>query len=123
MVHGMEVEWPGIMLLVKYDKTIETSVIDRENSFDLYFSNYPNPFNPYTTIQYSLDRETVVILQIRDSLGRRVKELVHGIRQSGEQSVTWFGDNDNGMSVSSGIYVAKLSTPYFAKTRKLLLLR
>ena len=71
-------------------------------------SNYPNPFNPSTTIPYELPRESEVKLIIHDLLGRRIKTLMSGTIQQGRHRVTWDGRNDAGAVVPSGVYFSRL---------------
>ncbi|MCF7912936.1 MAG: T9SS type A sorting domain-containing protein [Candidatus Cloacimonetes bacterium] len=65
---------------------------------------YPNPFNPETTIEYSLMQAGQVDLKIYNIRGQRVKTLFGGNREAGNYHQVWKGDNDRGEAVSSGIY-------------------
>lgn len=67
-------------------------------------ANYPNPFNPTTTIKYDLPEDSHVSLVVYDVLGRKVAELVHGIQDAGFKSVDW-----NASSVASGMYLARFT--------------
>jgi hypothetical protein len=78
--------------------------------------NYPNPFNPTTTIQYSLPEPTEVKLTVYNMLGQKVAELVNAQKQAGEHSVNFEADN-----LSSGVYIYKLETESFSQSRKMLL--
>ncbi|MFC1547896.1 T9SS type A sorting domain-containing protein, partial [Candidatus Neomarinimicrobiota bacterium] len=82
------------------------------------FNAYPNPFNPFTTIRYELPQAAQVTLAIYDLLGREVATLVDDVIQPGSHDVAW----DAG-SQPSGIYLARLVTPGYSKTIKLLLLK
>ncbi|MFC1547268.1 YCF48-related protein [Candidatus Neomarinimicrobiota bacterium] len=86
-------------------------------AFHLY-QNYPNPFNPATTIRYELPQAAQVTLAIYDLLGREVATLVDGYIQPGTHEAVW----DAG-SFPSGIYLARLTTPGYSKTIKLVLLK
>ena len=81
--------------------------------------NYPNPFNPSTTIEYSLPVQQNVTLKIYDILGRETKTLVNEIKDPGNYIIFWKGDNNSGQRVSSGIYIYRLSTPNFSKSKKM----
>lgn len=83
----------------------------------------PNPFNPRTTIHYSLPRTGHVALVIYDLQGRRVRSLVDRTEAAGEQSVDWDGRDDEGQAVASGGYVARLVTDQGIRTSKLTLVR
>ena len=88
-------------------------------------SNYPNPFNPSTTISFSLTAEDAenAELIIYNLKGQKVKQLVSNSafqQSAGQHSVIWNGKDDNGKPVSSGIYFYKLKTDNFEKTRKMI---
>ena len=80
--------------------------------------NYPNPFNPTTTIEFSVETQSIASLQIYDIKGRLVETLVSGKLVSGSHSVEWDASN-----VSSGVYIYKLTTPFGQQTKKLILLK
>ena len=69
---------------------------------------YPNPFNPSTTIEYALDISSDVSLHIYDMQGRIVKTLVSNNLEAGSHSIVWNGLNDNGVQVSSGMYLVRM---------------
>jgi len=71
--------------------------------------NYPNPFNDHTIIEISLSEHESGLVEIYDIAGRLVKKLYEG--EGGHQILNWDGQNDNGRSVSSGIYIYSLKTP------------
>ncbi len=85
--------------------------------------NSPNPFNPETTIRFSLSEEGEIFFEIYDIAGRLVRTLLDGSLPSGEHEVTWDGTNDNGDQVSSGIYLSRLRSGSFDQTKRLVLLR
>jgi len=85
--------------------------------------NYPNPFNPTTTINYSLKENSKVSLNIYNIKGQKVKQLVRNQLSAGQHSVVWNGKDDNGKSVSSGIYFYKLKAGNFEKTKKMILMK
>ncbi len=85
--------------------------------------NVPNPFNPHTTIAYSLASDAEVRLEIFDVRGARVKSLINGHETTGVHRVRWDGTNDRGSRVSSGIYFYRLIAGSFKSTRKMVLLR
>lgn len=85
--------------------------------------NYPNPFNPTTTIRLELPERTEVILKIYDILGNEVRTLVSGTLESGYYSVIWDGKNENGKTVSSGIYLCMLKSKQIIKSSRLLLIK
>ncbi len=70
--------------------------------------NFPNPFNPSTTITYSLPSNAHVELYIVNMKGERIRGLVNTVQSSGEHKVTWNGTLENGDTAPTGIYLAQL---------------
>ncbi|MFQ6676974.1 MAG: two-component regulator propeller domain-containing protein [Fidelibacterota bacterium] len=85
--------------------------------------NHPNPFNPTTTIQYELLRQSDVQITIYDLLGREIKKLVSGELVSGYHEAIWDGTNDHGKPVSAGVYLYQMRTKNHIQTKKLVLLK
>jgi hypothetical protein len=86
--------------------------------------NRPNPFNPTTTIEFSLKERANVQLKIYNVAGQLVRTLVNEARTPGEvHTATWDGRNDAGQSVSSGVYFYKLVAGSFVQTKKMVLLK
>jgi hypothetical protein len=85
--------------------------------------NYPNPFNPSTTIRYEIGRACPVSLKVFDLKGALVRVLYEGDREAGRYTAMWDGFNESGNQVSSGIYLYRLKARGFENTRKLILLR
>jgi hypothetical protein len=71
--------------------------------------NYPDPFNPSTTIRYSLGEEGHVTLTVYNMLGQAVKTLVDQFESAGSREVIWDGSNDLGQKVASGMYLYRIS--------------
>lgn len=87
-------------------------------------ANYPNPFNPHTTISFELPEIANVKLSIFDVRGRLVKSFSKNrIWQSGFHSIVWNGQDENGHNVSSGVYFFRLVTDKYQATRKMLYLK
>ncbi len=84
---------------------------------------YPNPFNPSTTISFSLPESGDVTLDIYNIRGEKVKHLLSEHRDAGKHLVPWDGFNDKGCAVASGIYFARLATDDSILTQKMLLLK
>jgi len=92
----------------------------RENmpeKFEL-FPNYPNPFNPETTIKYSLSKYGFVTLKIYDILGAEIRTLVERYQQPGN-----YVYNFNGEGLSSGVYIYRLISGDFVSARKMTLVK
>lgn len=104
---------------------VEVSTLDSDlpTRFHLY-SNYPNPFNPSTTIRFDiplLRREELapVKLEIYNTLGEKVRTLFHGAVEPGVHEVVWDGTTDDGQSVPAGIYYAILKSSQIQLTIKM----
>ena len=85
--------------------------------------NYPNPFNPSTTISFSLPQNTKTSLSIFNLKGQFVKELSNDFLTAGTHQFTWNGDDGNGIKASSGIYFYEIKTDSEIKTGKMLMLK
>jgi 1,4-alpha-glucan branching enzyme len=86
-------------------------------SFSL-LQNFPNPFNPATTIKFTLKEYSQTTLKIYDVLGREVATLVHGGLPAGDHTVTW-----NAVNEPSGVYFYRITTPAFVDVKKLVLVK
>jgi FlgD Ig-like domain len=87
------------------------------------FANHPNPFNPSTTIRYSLGAAGHVQLVVFDTAGRRVRSLVNATESAGGHEVTFDGRDDKGGVLASGVYFYRLEAGGVAQTRKMVLLK
>ena len=85
--------------------------------------NFPNPFNPETTIEYALDKASAVSLVVYNTLGQAVRTLVNGKVNPGIHSVVWDGKNQFEAQVTSGIYFYRLSVGNNTAVRKMVLMR
>jgi hypothetical protein len=85
--------------------------------------NFPNPFNPETTIQYNLKVPADVKINIYNIRGQKVKTLVNEHKKAGDHFVIWNGKDINNKSVSSGLYFYTLSADKSKTTKKMILLR
>ncbi|MCF7814065.1 MAG: T9SS type A sorting domain-containing protein [Candidatus Cloacimonetes bacterium] len=86
-------------------------------------ANYPNPFNPTTTISFDLPANTNATLQVHNVKGQLIKTLLSGNYTAGSHQFTWNGDDANGKPVSSGIYFYKLKTNEFTDMKRMILLK
>ena len=84
-----------------------TKVTDVEDDFNLtnfkLFNNYPNPFNPSTTIKYSISQNSFVRLTIYNILGKEIKEIINGVKDAGI-----YEENFNASGLSSGVYFCRI---------------
>lgn len=85
--------------------------------------NYPNPFNPSTTIEYVLPKRMHVTIDIYNTLGQLVRQLVNSEKPAGEHLVEWDGKDNSGATVSTGIYFYRVQSDSFAQSRKMVLLK
>ncbi|MCB5230127.1 MAG: T9SS type A sorting domain-containing protein [Candidatus Cloacimonas sp.] len=85
--------------------------------------NYPNPFNPETTIFYSLKEGTPLSLKIYNIKGRLVKTLVDDVSSAGTYSVVWDGRDSEGKSVGSGVYFYRMETPNYSSIKRMVLIK
>ena len=87
-------------------------------------NNYPNPFNPVTTIKYGIKERAHVSLKVYNAAGQLVRTLIDEVQAPGEvKPVEWDGGNNAGQTVSSGVYFYKLVTKNFSQTKKMVLLK
>ncbi|MFC1482078.1 LamG-like jellyroll fold domain-containing protein, partial [Candidatus Neomarinimicrobiota bacterium] len=85
--------------------------------------NYPNPFNPTTTIEYALPRPAKVSLRVYDLLGKEIATLINEWQDMGYRQVKWHGRDQSAKPVASGIYFAVYMAEDVMKVRKMLLLK
>ena len=85
--------------------------------------NYPNPFNPTTTLRFDLPEVSNLTLTIYNMLGQKVRTFNYQNTSAGYHSVTWDATNDYGEQVGAGVYLYQLQTKDFVKTRKMVLLK
>jgi len=83
--------------------------------------NYPNPFNPTTTIEFSLEKAGDVSLDIFNVMGQKVRSLESNVMAPGAHSVVWNGRDDSGNVVSSGIYISRLTMGESVQSKPMLL--
>ncbi|MFQ5753017.1 MAG: FlgD immunoglobulin-like domain containing protein, partial [bacterium] len=102
----------------------ETSDIDLiPKEFELS-QNFPNPFNPITSIRYALPRTAHVHLQVFDLLGKEVTTLLdHELKEAGFHLITWNGKDAKGGDVASGLYFYRLQAGDFIQSRKAIYLK
>ena len=87
------------------------------------FPNYPNPFNPSTTIRYALPEAQVVRVEIYDVEGRLIRSLVNRFESDGMHFVPWQGRDNAGRTVASGIYFVRITGEKQTATRKIVLVK
>jgi len=85
--------------------------------------NFPNPFNPETTISYQLADKGPVSIDIFNARGQLVRHLLNETKEAGQHSVVYDGRDNNGNPVASGLYFYKMKTGKFSSTRKMVLMK
>jgi hypothetical protein len=104
--------------------TVGDGTLDNEQPLAYELSaNYPNPFNPSTTIDYSIATAGEVNIIVYDMMGREVRTLVSNFATPGSYSVVWDAVNNDGLSVSAGMYVYKMISGDFVEVNKMLLVK
>jgi len=108
--------------------SINTSFLSTKDQLEIpdrfiIHHNYPNPFNPSTTISYELPVNNFVNVTIYDMLGRRVKTLVNQHLTAGEQSIVWNATNEQAISVAGGVYIYTIKVGNSMQSGKIVLLK
>jgi len=85
--------------------------------------NYPNPFNPETTISYSVKDNQPVSLEIYNVKGQKVKTLVNETKKTGNYTAVWNGVDDHNRPVASGVYFFKMKAGKYSSTKKMILMK
>ena len=120
IINSDNTERPALVWLREYvpaSLSIHKLIAETPQSFKL-FGNYPNPFNPTTTINYQLPVPSYLTIKVFDLLGREVVTLVEGVRSAGSHSVTF-----DGSGLAGGVYLYQLKTSDFTETKKCLFLK
>ena len=117
-------DFDGELLDAIYVFDNSSVAITRIDNFRLNnIHNYPNPFNPVTTLQYDLPKDGFIYITIYDMMGKVVKNLVRSHQRAGSKSVQWNATNNEGQSVSAGLYLYKIQAGDFVDTKKMILLK
>jgi hypothetical protein len=85
--------------------------------------NYPNPFNPQTRIDYQLPKAANVNISVYNTIGQLVATLVDEVKTPGYYSVSWNATDQNGLRVSSGVYIARMVSNNYSMSKKIVLLK
>lgn len=105
----------------------EPTGIDKNTNLPTFYvlsANYPNPFNPQTTISYQLPVKAYTTLKIYNSLGQEIRTLINENKSAGNHSVVWDGRDNTGQQVSTGIYFYHINIGEdFNETKKMLIIK
>ncbi|MCK9584506.1 MAG: carboxypeptidase regulatory-like domain-containing protein [Candidatus Cloacimonetes bacterium] len=109
------------------DVTISAGVGNENGVAPVYTTalkgNYPNPFNPETTISFSVKDAGPVSVEIYNVKGQLVKKLVNGVKEAGDHTAVWNGKDNNGRAVSSGVYYFKMNAGKYSSTKKMIMMK
>ena len=112
---------------IDYVRVYEASTLSTQTqTVPVYFNvfqNFPNPFNPITTLKYDLPEDSFVDITIYDMLGNVVNNLVNRNQRRGYKSVQWNATNNEGQPVSAGVYLYTIQVGQFRQVKKMILLK
>jgi hypothetical protein len=114
---------PGFRLSIDLSVIVSTDDLPNAPTNFVLEQNFPNPFNPTTTVSYSVPTSSQVTVQVYDLLGNLVKTLVNESQQPGSYEVIWDATNSQGEAVTTGNYILKMVAGDFSQTRKMTLLK
>jgi len=120
---GLQIAWRQCITVAIEDDPEETTPDEGVPSADLRLAVHPNPFNPQTTITFSLGRDEWATVSVFELTGRRVALLTDRNFDAGTHSLTWSGRDEAGRSMPSGTYLVRLETESAVGAQKLMLLR
>ena len=107
---------------VLYRTPMSIEEIELPTTYELV-QNHPNPFNPITTINFSIPEQSMVTMKIFDLSGRLVETLINNQMSVGHHSVNWDGKDSYGNEVSAGIYIYTLEGNNIYMSRKMILMK
>jgi hypothetical protein len=119
-MNGSSVHRLGDNSITSVDDNYNTSTVE---GFGLV-SNFPNPFNPTTTIEFTLPEQGIVKVEVYDILGSKVSTLIDNQELSaGLKRLVWNGKNDKGIQMVTGTYIYRISSGKFSVSNKMMLLK
>jgi len=101
---------------------VESEILQSLPEAFLLESNYPNPFNPETAINYAVPKESYVLIEVYNVLGKKVTTLVDESKIAGYYTTHWDGRDISGKKATAGIYLCRMRAGDFVKTQKMMLL-
>ena len=120
---AQRVQWTAFGDEVRLDLEATSQVASLLPTEFVLAHNYPNPFNPSTTIKYQLPSEQEVVLSIWNLAGQLVRELVHTRQAAGNHLVTWDARDESGGLVANGVYLYRIRAGDFQSARKMVLMK
>jgi hypothetical protein len=106
--------------------SIPLAIDDEPDDLPTEFSisqNHPNPFNPTTIIEYTLPARSNVQIEIFNLLGQKIKVLVNAEQPAGNYEIAWDGKDNDGQTLSSGIYLYKITTNKYTNSKKMVFIK
>lgn len=119
-------DWDNGLFIFSFHDSSATGIDPLNAALSGEFSlrpNYPNPFNPSTTIEYELPRQSLVTIAIYNMLGEEIKTLLSTVKPAGSHSVQWDGKDHQGRQVPSGAYFYQMETEGYREAKRMILLR
>jgi hypothetical protein len=114
---------PGFRLSIDLSVIVSNDDVPNVPTSFALEQNFPNPFNPTTTVSYTVPKTSQVNVMVYDLLGNLVKTLVNESQIAGQYKVQWDATNDQGALVPTGNYILKMVAGDFSQTRKMTLLK
>lgn len=109
-------------LTLKFGANVsEGDLVQKYENISAY--NYPNPFNPQTTISYKIKNNAIVDIEIYNAKGQLINRLFSGYQKNGTYSVIWNGKDNQNKEVSAGIYFYKISTNDTVVTKPMVMIK
>ena len=110
---------PQVQILEWFEIPVSVGLVNNSIPEEYSISqNYPNPFNPSTTINFSVPKQSKVVLKVYDILGSEVATLVDGFKNAGNYEV-----NFNASNLASGMYIYTLTAGNFTTSKKMMLMK
>jgi hypothetical protein len=118
------VVWTGMGAVVNFNEVARmTTTSQTMPQHTAIHQNFPNPFNPETTIAYDLASGAAVKLTVFDVRGKRVRDLISATQPAGRYRVDWDGRDSRGQRVASGVYFYRFEAGSYTQTRKMVQLK
>ena len=114
---------PSEILTAEYTIVVSVEDITEIAPVTDLYAAYPNPFNPTTTISFSLAEEGMVTLELFNARGQKIRTLVREWREAGKHSVIWNGKDEQGNQAGSGIYFYRMTADNYETVKKMMLIQ
>ncbi|MEO8231334.1 MAG: FG-GAP-like repeat-containing protein [Ignavibacteriota bacterium] len=109
--------------IYKPDSTTRVNDDEILSNFTILYQNYPSPFNPTTTVKFSIGHSKNISIKIYNVLGKEIKQLLQENLPAGEHTVQWNGKDDKGNNLTNGVYFIQMIAGSYQKTIKTILLK